>query len=195
MVPCSRSRTNAPPARIIASMVTLLMICITAVNHELARFGLNLMREASCAARGGSVPVGSKKTSDLARRDAPDKARADACRLHRGGIDIHLQRRLAPAQHVLLKLRRHVHDEGELAAVHRRIDAVDGESLGLLEGRRQKRVADALRELRLVFIDKGERSVAELGTRSAGRPIDSKGKCVKRQAAAGRYHAASRAVP
>src|SRR3984957_19316003 len=33
MVPCSRSRIIAAPARMIASMVTLLMMPITVVNH------------------------------------------------------------------------------------------------------------------------------------------------------------------
>ncbi len=40
MVPCSRSRTSAAPARMIASMLILLMIPITLVNHAVVRFGL-----------------------------------------------------------------------------------------------------------------------------------------------------------
>ena len=34
----SRSRTSAPPARMTASMETLLINCITPVNHALVRF-------------------------------------------------------------------------------------------------------------------------------------------------------------
>ena len=41
MVPCSRSRTTAAPARMMASMVTLLMMPITLVNQPVVTFGLN----------------------------------------------------------------------------------------------------------------------------------------------------------
>ncbi len=44
MVPCSRSRTMAAPARMIASIVTLLMMPMTLVNHAVVTFGLNAMR-------------------------------------------------------------------------------------------------------------------------------------------------------
>ena len=54
-VPCSRSRMSAPPARIMASMVTLLMSSITLTNHALVRLGLNLMRVESRAATGEGV--------------------------------------------------------------------------------------------------------------------------------------------
>jgi len=46
MVPCPRSRISAAPARIIANMVTLLMIAITEVNHAVVMLGLNSMRTA-----------------------------------------------------------------------------------------------------------------------------------------------------
>jgi hypothetical protein len=46
MVPCSRSRISAAPDRMIASMVTLLMIDITEVNHAVVMLGLNSMRTA-----------------------------------------------------------------------------------------------------------------------------------------------------
>src|SRR5579864_7855954 len=41
IVPCSRSRTRAAPARMIARSVTLEMIPITLVNQAVATFGLN----------------------------------------------------------------------------------------------------------------------------------------------------------
>src|SRR6516164_6356657 len=46
MVPCSRSRTIAAPARMIASIVTLLMMDITEVNQAVVMLGLNSMRTA-----------------------------------------------------------------------------------------------------------------------------------------------------
>ena len=39
IVPCSRSRTRAAPARMIASMVTLLMIPMTLMNHAVVILG------------------------------------------------------------------------------------------------------------------------------------------------------------
>lgn len=47
MVPCSRSRTIAAPASMIASIVTLLMIPITLVNHDVVTLGLNATRITS----------------------------------------------------------------------------------------------------------------------------------------------------
>ena len=44
IVPCSRSRTTAAPARMIASIVTLLMMPITLVNQDVVTFGLKAMR-------------------------------------------------------------------------------------------------------------------------------------------------------
>ena len=40
MVPCSRSRTIAAPARMIASMVTLLMMPMTLVNQAVVDVGV-----------------------------------------------------------------------------------------------------------------------------------------------------------
>ena len=40
-VPCSRSRMTAAPVRMIASIVTWLMIATTPENHEDSPFGLN----------------------------------------------------------------------------------------------------------------------------------------------------------
>jgi hypothetical protein len=43
MVPCSRSRTTAVPARMMASMVTLLIMPITLVNQDVMTLGLKAM--------------------------------------------------------------------------------------------------------------------------------------------------------
>ena len=40
IVPCSRSRMMAAPARMIASIVTLLMMPMTLVNQAVATLGL-----------------------------------------------------------------------------------------------------------------------------------------------------------
>ena len=44
MVPCSRSRTTAAPARMMASIVTLLMMPMTLVNQAVMALGLKAMR-------------------------------------------------------------------------------------------------------------------------------------------------------
>ena len=44
IVPCSRSRITAAPARMIASMVTLLITPMTLVNQDVVTFGLKAMR-------------------------------------------------------------------------------------------------------------------------------------------------------
>ena len=46
MVPCSRSRISAAPVRMMDSMVTLLMISISAPNQAWVRLGLKRMRTA-----------------------------------------------------------------------------------------------------------------------------------------------------
>ena len=47
MVPCSRSRINAAPVRMMDSMVTLLMISISDPNQDFSRLGLKRMRRAN----------------------------------------------------------------------------------------------------------------------------------------------------
>src|SRR3974390_688368 len=54
MVPCSRSRTTAAPARMIASMVILLMTPITLVNQAVVRLGLNSIRITRFTGEGGT---------------------------------------------------------------------------------------------------------------------------------------------
>ena len=51
MVPCSRSRISAAPVRMMESMVTLLMICISAPNQILFSPGLKRARSSSATGR------------------------------------------------------------------------------------------------------------------------------------------------
>ena len=53
-VPCSRSRITAAPLRIMASMVTLLTICMTDMNQADSILGLYFARTRSST---GSVAV------------------------------------------------------------------------------------------------------------------------------------------
>jgi hypothetical protein len=55
MVPCSRSRIRAAPVRMMDSMVTLLMICISEPNQVL--FSSGLKRARSDSSTGSTVVV------------------------------------------------------------------------------------------------------------------------------------------
>ena len=52
MVPCSRSRTTAAPERMIANIVTLLMMPMTLVNQEVVTLGLKATRMARLTGGG-----------------------------------------------------------------------------------------------------------------------------------------------
>src|SRR5260370_1399022 len=54
MVPCSRSRMIAAPARMMPSMVMLLMSAITLVNHAPVMFGLNAIRTSRLTGDSGT---------------------------------------------------------------------------------------------------------------------------------------------
>ena len=62
MVPCSRSRTIAAPARMIASMLMLLMMPITLVNHAVVRLGLYSIRTLRLTGGSGAPSVCERKS-------------------------------------------------------------------------------------------------------------------------------------
>ena len=63
MVPCSRSRTIAAPDRMMASMVTLLMIPITLVNHAVVMFGLKAIRTSRLTVDSGTPSEWERKSA------------------------------------------------------------------------------------------------------------------------------------
>ena len=121
-VPCSRSRITAAPPRMIASMVTLSMICMTARNQLEWRFGLYMAR--ICRLTGAPALPSARPTnvSELGVDDALDVAGAGAGDRHRGRIDIELQDGIAPGQHVFLEARWDVEHEGVAAGIHGGVD-------------------------------------------------------------------------
>ena len=64
-MPCSRSRTIAAPARMIASIVTLLMMPITLVNHAVVTFGLKAIRTSRLTGDNGAPSERERKSIDL----------------------------------------------------------------------------------------------------------------------------------
>ena len=113
MVPCSRSRTTAAPARMIASMVTLLMMPMTLVNQAVVTLGLKAMRTTRLTGGDGRrLRVRERKSAISVVDDLLGVAGAEAGLHHGRGVDVDLQRRAAAGQHVALEVGRDVDDEG-----------------------------------------------------------------------------------
>ena len=161
MVPCSRSRTIAAPARMIASMVTLLMIPITLVNHAVVMFGLNADPHVEIDRRQRNAFRMGEEVGDLGRDDLLRIAGPEARLHHRGRIDVDLQPGPASAENVPLEVRRDVDDERVSSLVHQRNDVAFGDHLRRLEQRRQERMRDPARELGVVLVDDGDRGVVQ----------------------------------
>ena len=62
MVPCSRSRTIAAPASMIASIEMLLRMPITLVNHAVVMFGLNAIRTSRLTVDSGTPSEFDRKS-------------------------------------------------------------------------------------------------------------------------------------
>ena len=161
MVPCSRSRMIAAPDRMMASMVTLLMIPITLVNHAVVTLGLKAIRTTRLTG-AGAVPCAREKVADLGGDDLLRVAGPEARLHHRGRVDIHLDRGLASAENVALKIGRDVDHERIFAGIHQGDDVPLGDRLRRLEVRRQERVRDAARELRFILVDDADRGIMKL---------------------------------
>ena len=162
-MPCSRSRTIAAPARMIASIVTLLMIPITLVNQADVRFGLKAMRTSRSTGAGGTASRAGQKVFDLLGDDLLGVAGADARLHHRGGVHVDLDRGLASPQQVALKVGRDVDGEG----VARRCSSGGSMSRsaigrgGLKYGGR-KAPRDPPGQRRLILVDDADRGVVQL---------------------------------
>ena len=89
-MPCSRSRTTAAPARMIASIVTLLMMPMTLVNHAVVTLGLKAMRTTRLTGDSGRAFRPGEKIVDLGRDDLLRVAGPEPRLHHRGRIDIEL---------------------------------------------------------------------------------------------------------
>ena len=63
IVPCSRSRTIAAPARMIASIVTLLIIPMMLVNQAVSILGLNAIRTMRLTGVTGPPSARDRKLS------------------------------------------------------------------------------------------------------------------------------------
>ena len=68
-VPCSRSRTTAAPARMIASMVTELMMPITLENHAVTRLGLKAIRTVWPMRAGARMVLPGQEFGDFVGED------------------------------------------------------------------------------------------------------------------------------
>ena len=161
-MPCSRSRTMAAPERMIASMVTLLMIPMTLVNHAVVTFGLKTTRTARLTGGGWAPPARDRKSGDLVHDDLLRISRAESALHHNGRIDIELNCGVTAAEHVALEVRRDIHHECEFARVHRRNDIAFGNRPRTLEVRRQKCARDPPRQFGLILIDQRDCGIVHL---------------------------------
>src|SRR6266542_426158 len=123
----------------------------------------------------------SNELRNLVRNDVLDVADANAGLLHGGRVNVDLKRRPPSTHHIALKVLRNVQHETGPAAIHLRIDLVNGDEAGRLEYRWEECAANALGKLRRIFIDSCDRGIGELGARAFGWPIDAEGKCVDDQ--------------
>jgi hypothetical protein len=129
-------------------MLTLLMMPMTLVNHAVVTFGLNMIWTTRLT---GAAFRPRKKVPDLRADDLLGVAGTDPCLYHRGGIDIELHRRLAPAKDVALEVGRNVYDKGEPAGIHQRHDVPLGDGRRRLEVGREERMGDPARQLRMIL--------------------------------------------
>ena len=162
MVPCSRSRIKAAPVKMIDSMVILLMICITEVNHSVLQVGIEHDADHEIDRQvGGTTGIAHIAqhllADDLLQMPTPLPAMATAvasaltCTLglrfarrscsNLGGISI-------------TKMKRSASMPGPISLAEI--------SCGVSEEGRQDGFLDAPRDFRMVFIDDGDRGVIDL---------------------------------
>ena len=122
MVPCSRSRMTAAPARIIDSMVTLLMICMMAVNQLDSRFGLKRERWTSTTGEDASPDSAPGTNRTSAARMLWIYAVPFPASVMAVASTLICSVGLAPGQDVGLEFWRDIDDEGVLSAVERGVD-------------------------------------------------------------------------
>jgi hypothetical protein len=172
MVPCSRSRTIAAPEndRQHGDAVDDAHDAREPRRRDVGVEGDahgEIDRLERRALRVGDE-VGDFRRHDLLRIAGPE------ARLHhRGRVDIDLKRGLAAGQDVALEIWRDVDHERVSTGVHQWDDVALGDPLRRLKERRQEGMSDPSRELRMVFIDDGDRRVVKL-LREASRLHDDR---------------------
>ncbi len=122
-----------------------------------------------------------QETGEFIAGDILNVGRTDPGLHDRGGVDVHLERRLLAAQNVALEVRGDVEDEGVAPFVHARIELRQIDLYRGLERRREEGPTDALRENRAVFVDDGDGGVAQLRTDARGPIVDAEGEGVEDQ--------------
>lgn len=90
MVPRSRSLMTAAPDRMSDSMVMLETICITDMNQDESRFGLNFVRIARATGRGAVPSVRQTKLASWQFMMFLDVSGAVAGQRHSCRVDIDL---------------------------------------------------------------------------------------------------------
>jgi hypothetical protein len=92
---------------------------------------------------------------------------------HGRRVDVELYRRIAPAQQVGLKARRHVEHECVGADIHRSIDDGTIDGIGQTEIRLEQPIMNACRERGPVGIDDCDRCIGDIGLDPRGLAADA----------------------
>jgi hypothetical protein len=139
--------------QMIASMVTLLMMPITLVNHAVVTFGLNAMRTSRLTGRQRHAFRMGQEIGDLGRDDLLRVARPEARLHHRGRIDVDLDNRGGARRDVALEIRRDVDHEGVGPLFISGTISRSAISLRRLKQRRQERMGDSARQFGMILVD------------------------------------------
>ena len=134
--------------------------------RQAAEPGLLQRRVEACAQlqahrRLGAGAVALHELLHLAQHHLLDEATAVEGLAHAGGVGVELDLRVAPGQHVTLEIGWNDQGEGVDARVHARVDPRLVDQERRRELRRVERADDALRKLRLVLVDDGDRRVVQ----------------------------------
>ena len=113
---------------------------------------------------------------DFAGDDLLDVAVAGEGLAHERGIDIELDRRYAPGQHIALESRRDVQHEGVVAPVHAGVDLCQRDHDRCLETWRIKAGDDARGQGRTVLVDDGDGRIVQALRHGGGRHVDREGE-------------------
>ena len=139
-VPCSRSRTTAAPARMIASMVVEEMTPMTLVNQAVTTLGLKAMRTTWPIGAGGGSSWRVRNLAISSVRICCGVAGADPRLHHGGGVDIDLQDRAGGrATQIALEMGRDIEDERVGADIHQPVDVASARRCGRAGNRAAER--------------------------------------------------------
>mmetsp|Transcript_91075 Transcript_91075/g.253589 ORF Transcript_91075/g.253589 Transcript_91075/m.253589 type:complete len:276 (+) Transcript_91075:783-1610(+) len=129
----------------------------------------------------GAAAVPQHETVDLGRDDLLHIAAAGEGLAHPRRVDIELQPRLAPGQHVALEAGRDDEHEGVVAAVHAGVDLAGRDQFGAAKPRRVEALGQSRRQRRGVFVHDGNGRMPQALGHGGGGGVDGEAEGVDDQ--------------